>query len=178
MVGVGLGLLALLLVVRVLMLAHDAVLGPASQSTSVPAPTVGHPAPSATFLDLQNHHVRLSSFRGKVVVLNFWYATCEPCLTEMPALQQAYAEDSSRGLVVLGADTSDDTPTAADFVRQHGITYPIVRDVGAHIAITFGVIGTPSSFVLDRHGIIRYKVVGPLDMKTLTADVNALLAQH
>jgi cytochrome c biogenesis protein CcmG, thiol:disulfide interchange protein DsbE len=177
--GVLLGLLTLVLGVRGLILAHEAAtaasLGESGSSSAAPA--VGHLAPDAVFLDLSNHQVRLSSYRGKVVVLNFWYVACPPCKTEMPALERAYQSHSARGLVVLGVDVSDDAATITGFIQQLDITYPIVRDQDARATIRYGLYATPSSFIIDRHGIIRYKVEGPLDLSTLNADLNGVLGK-
>jgi peroxiredoxin len=175
--GVVLGALALVLGARALMLANDAAtaasLGESGQSSA--APVVGHLAPDAIFLDLSNHQVRLSSYRGKVVVLNFWYVACPPCQTEMPVLERTYQADAARGLVVLGVDVSDDVPTITRFIRRLDITYPILRDVDSRTAIRYGLYATPSSFIIDRGGIIRSKVEGPLDTSTLAGDLNGLL---
>lgn len=175
-------MLAVVLLVRSVILSRQAVIAasPAPSSTHAsqnPAPEVGHPAPAATFRDASDHPVTLASFQGSVVVLNFWYAACDPCRIEMPALERTYQSNQAKGLVVLGADTSDDAQTMSDFARQLGITYPVVRDPAAHTAIAFGVIGTPTSFILDRHGIIRYKITGPVDHDTLVKDVSTLLAR-
>ncbi len=149
---------------------------PATSTTSTPAPLVGHPAPDVTLLDLHNTHVSLSSLRGKVVLLNFWYVACPPCQTEMPALEQAYRDDQSRGLVVVGVDVSDDAQTISTFLTRLGITYPIWRDVGQRATLQFRLTDTPTSFFIDRQGVIRYKVVGPLDAPTLSRDTAALLS--
>ncbi|HEV2458763.1 MAG TPA: TlpA disulfide reductase family protein [Ktedonobacterales bacterium] len=140
------------------------------------APTVGHYAPEVTLLDLRDGQVKLSSLRGKVVVLNFWYAACEPCVTEMPALQRVYEQEAARGLVVVGIDTSDDARTASDFIHRLGVTYPIWRDLGERAVVTYQVVDTPTSFIIDRNGVIRYKQVGPFDQATVTRVTTALLA--
>jgi peroxiredoxin len=140
------------------------------------APLVNHYAPDATLLDLHNNRVTLSSWRGKVVVLNFWYVACAPCQYEMPALQQVYDAQYSRGLVVVGVNTSDDAVSITQFVKALGITYPILRDIGQRTTIEYRVADTPTSFFIDRHGVIRYKVIGPLDKATLNQETAALLA--
>lgn len=141
------------------------------------APVVGHMAPDITLRDLSNNPVTLSSLKGKVVALNFWYAACEPCKLEMPALQHAYDQYQSKGLVVLGVDVVDDPATADDFVHAVGVTYPVVRDVNLRAATIYRVTDTPSTFFIDREGVVRYRVVGPLTTSTLNTDVTALLNQ-
>ncbi|MGZ3666490.1 MAG: TlpA family protein disulfide reductase [Ktedonobacterales bacterium] len=153
---------------------------PASTPAKAPgaaAPQVGHYAPDASLLDLSNKPVSLSSMRGQVVVLNFWYVACEPCRYEMPALEKAYLSHKSQGLVVVGVNTSDDAQTISDFTNQIGITYPILRDLGERITIQYKVTATPTTFVLDRHGVIRAKIAGPLDNDAVAKYVLPLLTE-
>jgi peroxiredoxin len=178
--------ITLLLVVATIAILLRALLTPASRevrktiTSGTPgpaAPLINHYAPNATLLDLHDKRVMLSSWRGKVVVLNFWYAACQPCHSEMPALQQMYNADYSKGLVVVGINTSDDTVSITQFVRALGITYPILRDVGQRTTIEYRVDDTPTSFIIDRQGVIRFKAIGPLDQATFANDTTLLLSQ-
>lgn len=139
------------------------------------APRVGHYAPNVTLLDLHNQHVDIASLRGKVVVLNFWYAACAPCQIEMPTLERAYMAHQAQGYVVVGIDISDDAQTTSNFLNQLGITYPVLRDMGQRAVLAYKLTETPTSFFLDRQGVIRYKYVGPLDNATLNQYTTALL---
>lgn len=173
---------AALAVVATLLILGRALTTPAQSSPTsaaatpgAPAPQVGHYAPNATLLDLSNRQVDINSLRGKIVVLNFWYVACEPCQYEMPALEKAYLTYSAKGVVVVGVDISDDAQTISTFIQRLGVTYPVLRDVGERVALQYRLTATPTSFVLDRQGVIRYKQVGPFDTATLDADVTALL---
>lgn len=139
------------------------------------APVVGHYAPAITVIDLSGNAVKLSSLHGKVVALNFWYAACEPCKLEMPALERSYEKYKGKGFVVLGVDMTDDAATTSAFVKAIGVTYPIVRDQSLQTVVAFNVTATPSTFFIDRDGVIRTKVVGALDMTTLDSSLNSLL---
>ena len=139
------------------------------------APRVGHYAPNVTLLDLHNQHVDIASLRGKVVVLNFWYAACAPCQIEMPTLERAYMAHQAQGYVVVGIDISDDAQTTSNFLNQLGITYPVLRDMGQRAVLAYKLTETPTSFFLDRQGVIRYKYIGPLDSATLNQYTTALL---
>lgn len=140
------------------------------------APIVGHLAPDSILLTLDNQQVHLTSFRGKIVVLNFWYASCPPCQLELPALEHTWQQDASRGVVIVGADTEDDAGTIASYDKQVGLTYPVYRDSGGQTVITYGVTATPTTFVIDRSGVVRAKIEGPLTMASLTAALAPLLA--
>lgn len=149
---------------------------PTTHGTPLPAaPQTGHYAPPITVIDLSGNPVALSSLRGKVVALNFWYAACEPCKIEMPALQRSYDKYKSQGFVVLGVDMADDTTTISAFVREVGITYPVVRDQSLQSVTAYNVTDTPSTFFIDRDGVIRARVTGALDLSTLDANISKLL---
>ncbi len=147
-------------------------------ATPLPAaPVVGHFAPDVTLRDLSNNPVKLSSLRGKVVALNFWYAACEPCKLEMPALEHAYEQYKGQGFVVLGVDTVDDPATLDTFTHDLGITYPVVRDVDLRAATLYRIVATPSTFFIDRNGVIRERIVGPMQTSMLSSYVPPLLSQ-
>ena len=153
--------------------------GSAAHATATPgppAPLVGHYAPDATIRSLDDKLVPLSTYRGHVVVFNFWYTTCAPCQFEMPALERAYLTYGKQGVVVVGIDVADTTTGAIDdFIQQKGITYPILRDEGNRAARAFNVRATPSSFIVDRQGVIRYIYSGPLQQANLTKQLTALV---
>jgi peroxiredoxin len=168
------------LVVATLALLLKALLTPAagptsSQSPGPAAPFAGHYAPDATLVDLSDNQVALSSLRGKVVILNFWYAACEPCRLEMPALERYYQAHKGEGFVVVGANVVDDVQTTKDFTKTIGVSYPVFRDPGQRAYNTYQVSKMPSSFIIDRDGVIRKVVVGPLDATTQDQTVSPLL---
>jgi peroxiredoxin len=139
------------------------------------APQVGHFAPNVTLLDLSNQKVDIASLRGKVVVLNFWYVACEPCQLEMPELERAYITYQAQGFEVVGVNVTDDAQTISNFLTQLGVTYPVLRDQGERAALAYKLTDTPTSFFLDRQGVIRYRYVGPLDTATLDQYTTTLL---
>ncbi|HEX6390525.1 MAG TPA: TlpA disulfide reductase family protein [Solirubrobacteraceae bacterium] len=97
----------------------------------------------------------LAQYHGKVVVLNFWASWCDPCKDEAPhlrATQARLAADDSG--TVLGATYNDDPEKSRDFLREHKLDFPVVRDVGTKLANGFGTNHLPETFVLDRRGRI------------------------
>lgn len=173
--------------VAVVIVASVAILGralltpappppPLTATPAAAAPELGHYAPNITLTDLAGHPVQIAHWRGQIVVLNFWYVACQPCQLEMPALEREYLAEQGKGMVVVGINTADDTSTIDDFLHQLGITYPVVRDPDLRAVTTYKITDTPTTFILDRQGVIRYKHVGPIDRTTLQQDVSALLA--
>ena len=125
------------------------------------------PAPNFTLsrLDRQGR-LQLESLRGKAVVLNFWASWCRPCNNEAPALQHAWKQHVGR-VVVLGVDVNDFSGEARRFLRQHGVTYPIVHDNGNVTTPKYGLTGLPETFFVDRRG----RVVGHVAGQVSTTDL-------
>ncbi|MEA2298897.1 MAG: cytochrome c biosis protein CcmG, thiol:disulfide interchange protein DsbE [Solirubrobacteraceae bacterium] len=93
----------------------------------------------------------LASYRGQVVVLNFWASWCDPCAAEAPLLEAAQRQlVASRGGTVLGVAYKDLTPDSLGFVRTHRLTYPSLRDSDGKLAGAYGTDALPETFVLDR----------------------------
>jgi peroxiredoxin len=93
----------------------------------------------------------------------------------MPALESYSQAHKSEGLVVVGADFVDDAQTIASFANTYGVTYPLFRDPGQRAYTTYQVNKTPSSFIIDRQGVIRQVAAGPLNAATLDQTVLPLL---
>jgi cytochrome c biogenesis protein CcmG, thiol:disulfide interchange protein DsbE len=96
----------------------------------------------------------LSSYRGKVVVLNFWASWCEPCQVEAPMLERAQAQLVRAGGTVLGVTFQDASPDSQSFVRRYHLTYPNLRDGNGSFVRSYGTDDLPESFIIDRDGHI------------------------
>jgi cytochrome c biogenesis protein CcmG, thiol:disulfide interchange protein DsbE len=156
--------------------AHTTPSSIAATTTPAPvAPLVGHFAPDATLRTMNDRLESLSSLRGSVVLLNFWYVSCPPCQLEMPALERTYLKYQAMGFTVVGIDTADDASTISAFTTRIGITYPILRDIGERAVLAYSVRATPSSYLIDRNGVIRAIYTGPVDASDLSKQAAALL---
>ena len=135
-------------------------------------------APAATLAKLGGGGtVPLSSYRGKVVVLNFWASWCGPCRGEAPILQRWQRKLSAQDATVVGIDVLDVTGDARKFIARYGLDYPQLRDGdGSHLK-RFGVVGYPETVVLDRRGRIAATRRGPVDERFFTQRVAPLLKE-
>lgn len=94
----------------------------------------------------------LASYRGQVVVLNFWASWCQPCQHEAPLLEHAERQLERHRATVLGVTYQDTVPDARRFVQRYGLTYPSLRDVTGEVTHSYGTQALPESFLLDRSG--------------------------
>ena len=123
--------------------------------------------------------VKLSDFRGKVVVLNFWASWCKPCEQEAAELQQAWELYEPTGQVIfLGVDYVDTEPEARVYLQKYGITFPNGPDMGTRISQIFRIQGVPETYFIDKTGVLRYVQVGPFSsVGQIQSQVDLLLSE-
>ena len=125
---------------------------------------INAPAPDFTLNDLHGNKVTLSSYRGKVVILNFWSTTCGPCVAEIPSLVALQREFKGQGLVVLGIALDPDKKEVQESVAKLGIEYTNLMDSNKDVYFdSYGLFGQPNSIIVDRSGMTRVKVIGGID---------------
>ncbi len=147
---------------------------------AIPSPRQGFAAPDIDLERLDGERVRLSELRGQVVVLNFWASWCPPCRAEMPALQALHEQRGSQGVVVLAVNSTvqDSEQAARDFAAEYGLTFPIGLDRDGQATRLYQVRALPSTFFIDRDGVIRRVVVGgPLHASVLETTVLELIGE-
>ncbi len=104
----------------------------------------------------------LEDYRGQVVVLNFWASWCEPCREESPLLQRWHERLVRQDATVLGVDAFDEIERARAFVDEYGLEYPMLRDGNGSTRESYGILGFPETFVIDREGRIAAFARGPV----------------
>ncbi len=135
-------------------------------------------APDFTAATLTGSRLSFSSYRGKVVVLNFWGSWCVPCREEASTLAAVAGQYRAAGVSFLGVDVRDTTASAEAFTRSFHVTYPSVSDPSSAITLDFTAVvpiaGTPTTLVIDRTGHIAGAVFGPVtypELNTILATV-------
>ena len=130
-----------------------------------------------TLKDMNGAEVRLADYRGKVVLLNFWATWCGPCKVEIPEFVEAYTRYRDKGFVILGV-LSEDDPSPEDlraFTTEFRMNYPVLRE-HAGLDAAFGPMwALPTSFIIDRHGSICTKHMGPVSREMLEREIRGLL---
>ena len=140
-----------------------------------PLALAGAPAQSYQVKDLAGKDDGLASYRGHVVLVNLWASWCAPCRSETPALEQLYERDRSKGLVVLGIDQGESARSAAAFVAEMKLQYPILVDEDQRYGRAYAAIGLPTSLVVDRGGRIVRGIDGELSLAQMSEAVDPLL---
>jgi DsbE subfamily thiol:disulfide oxidoreductase len=135
------------------------------------------PAPNFSLPAIQGgSDLSPSSFRGDILVLNFWASWCGPCRVEAPGLRWVAQHDASRGVRFLGVDERDNDAAGRAFAREFHIPYPSASDPSGSLADDYGLFGLPMTFVIDARGIIRYRFVGYVNRDILQATVDRVLS--
>jgi len=111
-------------------------------------------------------NAELSSYKGKIVILNFWATWCPPCRAEMPSMETLYQRFKNEGLEILAVDIGEDTGTVRNFIQNSKYTFPVLLDSSGRVSRTYGIQAIPTSFILDRGGKIIAKVTGSIHWDT------------
>jgi cytochrome c biogenesis protein CcmG/thiol:disulfide interchange protein DsbE len=126
------------------------------------APTVGASAVGFDLKTLDGRPVRLETFRGKPLMMNFFASWCDPCREEMPLLNALTSKASSEGYSVLGVAIQDSRAALLQFVEEAGVAFPIALDLNSKVQRAYYVFGPPATFFIDAKGVVRDIVVGPI----------------
>lgn len=152
------------------------------QTSEIPASERGEPVEFSGVLET-GEQVSEADYAGRVLVVNFWYAACGPCIVEAPRLEEAYQSFAGQDVSFLGINTYDQPATAASFARDNGVSYPSVIAVNdGAVKLAFAehapLSATPVTLVLDRLGRVAARIIGELpDASILEAIVRDTLAE-
>jgi cytochrome c-type biogenesis protein len=131
---------------------------------SAPRVAVGEPAPPYAATTLAGDSASTSALAGKVVLLNVWATWCAPCRDEITYLQSLYERHRGDGLEIVGVsvDARGQDPAIREFAKEFRMTYPIWRDPDERVQSLYLALGVPSSYLIDRAGILRWRRLGTI----------------
>ena len=116
----------------------------------------GQPAPDFALKSASGENLRLSEYRGDVVMINFWATWCGPCRQEMPLLNELYSRYERVGFNLLGVNIDDDSRRAMEMIDELGVSFPVLFDASKEVSRLYEVDAMPVTIIVDREGNVRY----------------------
>ena len=149
----------LVLIIGVLLQAGAALAADVQQQT-LPALAKSFRAPNFTLQGEDGKTYRLSEYRGKVVVLNFWATWCPPCRYEMPSLERAWSMLKDKDVVVLAINVGEKADVIFEFTGQYPMSFALPMDLDGTVIKQYPVTGLPTTYVINPDGMVTHRAVG------------------
>jgi peroxiredoxin len=125
-------------------------------STLAASSLEGQVAPDFVLRSATGENLRLSEYRGDVVLINFWATWCGPCRQEMPLLDDLYGRYQRVGFNLLGVNIDEDSRRAMQMVQELGVNFPVLFDENKEVSKLYEVAAMPMTILVDREGIVRH----------------------
>ncbi|MCM8762699.1 MAG: TlpA family protein disulfide reductase [Candidatus Omnitrophica bacterium] len=132
-------------------------------------------APDFTLQDINGKVLKLSDYKGKVVVINFWATWCPPCLAEIPDFVKFYNSYKEKGVEIIGIAVSSDINDVKKIIGEKKINYPVCMSDGKVESQYGGIRAVPTTFIIDKQGNIYQKKIGSMSEKELTEIIKGIL---
>lgn len=151
------------------------LLWPNSSATAGAGIPLGAPASDFELKTLDGETYRLSDLKGQAVMLNFFATWCPPCRAEMPLLEETYETYREQGFVILAINLDESDIAVDAFRTKYGLTFPIVVDRGSNVSQLYDIVPLPTSYFVDRAGIVRGKWTGEIQEPQLLEMLKQIL---
>lgn len=137
---------------------------------------IGATLPPIILSRINQTDVRIpDDIRGKVVILHFWQIGCSSCQLEMPAMDELYAKYRKKGLEILAVNIGQQKEAVKAFAAEIGVSYPILIDPDGKGAKLYGATDVPRTYIIDRNGVVRYRILGSATTEMLKKLILSLL---
>lgn len=158
---------------------HGPAVGVRGQPAAVlAAARPGEPAPQFTLVGPDGKTVSLAALRGRPVILYFWATWCRYCQETLPELQALRHARSRAGLEVLAVNILESSAKVRAYLRQHGISLPVLLDHDGRVSQLYAVRATPSYYLIDPEGVLRDVLIGAVPPEELAARLESLLSSE
>jgi cytochrome c biogenesis protein CcmG/thiol:disulfide interchange protein DsbE len=144
-----------------------------STTSSNKGPRIGQALENFKLAQLQGASLQLADLKGKPVIVNFWATWCIPCQDEMPLLEN-YSRKLSNSLIVIGVNSQEQPDVVQDFVTKYRITFPIALDSNGNLTRSYLINGFPTTFFVDKNGILRNMHIGVLREDIITGYLQSI----
>ncbi|KAB2338141.1 TlpA family protein disulfide reductase [Cytobacillus depressus] len=137
----------------------------------------GQRAPDFELLDLKGNPVKLSDYKGKTVLLNFWATWCPPCRSEMPHMEKLYHKYKNDGFEIIAVNITSSEKNINNverFIEDYELTFTIPLDENGAVSHDYGIMAYPTSFFVDSDGVIRKKVLGAVNEEAMEKEIQRL----
>ncbi|MGH2682977.1 MAG: TlpA family protein disulfide reductase [Actinomycetota bacterium] len=148
--------------------------GPPSSANAL---EISGPMPVLDLPALRGGRVSPNLYEDKVVVVNFWASWCGPCRLEQPGLERLWREYRDQGVQFIGVDFNDDRAAGLEYLAEFDVTYPSVSDPTGILAFRFGMLAPPTTFIVDREGLLRYHLLGAQAEEALRTPIEEVLEE-
>lgn len=145
------------------------------QIAAAKSDVAGQKARELIAVTVDDQAVRLADYPDQVVVVNFWLAECGPCLAEMPDFDAFYKEYRDKGVMVLAVNIGQGADAVKETGRRLGVSFPLALDPLKITAERYNVLAVPTSFIIDRNGVLAERINGPLNQAALIKKIEPLL---
>jgi peroxiredoxin len=136
---------------------------PETQRSIPEGPRVGFRAPVFSIPTLNGNTLDLSNYRGKVIMINFWATWCGPCRIEMPSMEDLYSKYGGKDFEILAVNGGEDRNLVQPFIKNLNLSFPILLDQQFEIHNQYQVTAIPSTFLVDKSGVITHRFFGFMD---------------
>jgi len=135
---------------------------------------IGDKAPDFELTTVDGEQLKLSDFKGKRVMLNFWATWCPPCREEMPAMELFFKDMDAVVLAVNLTDMEVNKKQVTDFINTYGLTFPVLLDEKGEVSSLYRISPIPTTYMIDSQGFIRHKAYGALTYEQMVAEYEQL----